>query len=250
LPVPAVDARLVAPEAGFEIIDGRIDPVLPADEPRGTRHSEIAALLEAHVARGYDVAVDMLTRTSVTSDRAPDASVFPKERDPVEELAFEVVSTETLKDAAVKARDLAARGVRRILAVDVARKRALAWSVKTNAWEILPSSGVIEDASLAVPLPIAALVGAASADDAIARALLARKHPVLEDALRDREERGENRGQVKAKVDAILRILSARDIPVGKTAERRIRKATDVRLLDGWIAPAATCRAVDELFET
>lgn len=62
----------------------------------------------------------MLTRTSRQSDFAPDASVFPEERDPVtggrklEELAFEVASTQRLANATRKARGLAARGVRRV----------------------------------------------------------------------------------------------------------------------------------------
>ena len=60
----------------------------------------------------YSAAVDMLTRTSAKNDLAPDASVFPAARDPetggrrLEELAFEVVSTETLSHAAKKARAL------------------------------------------------------------------------------------------------------------------------------------------------
>src|SRR5690349_4226453 len=116
---PAVDARLVMPETRYEAIDGKITYVPPSDEPHGTYHSRMAALLEAHVIASYKVAVDMLTRTSEKNDMAPDASVFPAARDPetggrkLEELAFEVVSTEALSHAAKKARALTERGVRR-----------------------------------------------------------------------------------------------------------------------------------------
>src|SRR5258706_16472239 len=78
--LPAVDTRLVAPESRYEIEDGRVRYVAPADEPHGTRHSKISALLEAHAGDDFEVASDMLTRTSEFDDMAPDASVFPKER--------------------------------------------------------------------------------------------------------------------------------------------------------------------------
>jgi hypothetical protein len=80
-PRPPVDERLVAAESRYEIVDGKVEYVAPADEPHGTQHSKIAALLEAYAAGGYDVAVDMLTRTSEKGDMAPDASVFPAARD-------------------------------------------------------------------------------------------------------------------------------------------------------------------------
>jgi hypothetical protein len=152
------------------------------------------------VAAGYDAAVDMLTRTSVREDMAPDASVFPAARDPqtggrqLEELAFEIVSTERLGHAAKKARSLSSRGVRRIFAVDVERRRGLEWSTKTDTWEILSRDAVIEDRTLAAPLPLRALVERVKADDAIAAALLAKKNPVIESALEGSAARGEARG--------------------------------------------------------
>jgi len=96
-----VDERLVMPEARYEAIDGKITYVCRSDEPHGTYHSRLAALLEAYVVSTHKVAVDMLTRASAKNDLAPDASVFPAARDPrtggrrIEELVFEVVSTET-----------------------------------------------------------------------------------------------------------------------------------------------------------
>src|SRR4051812_26688388 len=78
---PPVDERLVMPETRYEVIEGKIEYVPPSDEPHGTRHSKISALLEIYAGPGYDVASDMLTRTSEKGDMAPDASVFPEARD-------------------------------------------------------------------------------------------------------------------------------------------------------------------------
>jgi Putative restriction endonuclease len=116
--LPAADARLVAPDSRYEIEDGRVKYVAPADEPHGTRRSKISALLEAHAGADFEVASDMLTRTSEFDDMAPDVSVFPSERDEgggrkLEQLAFEVASTESLSEAGRKANKLVGRGVRR-----------------------------------------------------------------------------------------------------------------------------------------
>ena len=46
--LPDVDERLVAPESRFEIIDGKDSYVAPADEPHGTSHARLAAVIEAH----------------------------------------------------------------------------------------------------------------------------------------------------------------------------------------------------------
>src|SRR5437667_129531 len=72
----------------------------------------------------------------------------------LEELAFEVVSTERLGRAIKKARALAERGVRRVFAVDVKKKRALEYSRRTGTWEMLSPDGVIEDPALVAALPI------------------------------------------------------------------------------------------------
>jgi len=248
-PLPAVDERLVMPETRYEAIDGKIEYVAPADEPHGTYHSKIAALLEAYVAADYRAAVDMLTRTSEKNDMAPDASVFPAARDPetggrlLEELAFEIVSTEALSHAAKKARALTERGVRRVFAVDVERKRALEWSLRTGAWEILPGDGAIEDRTLALPLPLYALAEAMRADDAVARALLAKKNPVIEDALRAAKGGGKREG----KREALLQILSARGLEISKKADERLRAERDEAVIDRWLGRAVSCDSVDAL---
>jgi hypothetical protein len=64
--LPPVDERLVMPESGYEVVDGQVVRVSPADPPHASRHSKVSALLEAYVVPGYDAA-----RTSALGDMAP-----------------------------------------------------------------------------------------------------------------------------------------------------------------------------------
>jgi Uma2 family endonuclease len=122
--LPAVDDNLLADDAPYEIYDGELVAVAPALEPHGSRHSKVAALLEAHAGPAFKVACELLIRTSHDSNFAPDASVFPRARDPetggrqLEHLAFEVAVTESLGHAGRKAAKLTARGVRRVFAIE------------------------------------------------------------------------------------------------------------------------------------
>jgi Uma2 family endonuclease len=249
-----VDERLVAPESRYEIVDGKVVYVAPADEPHGTRHSKISALVELHAAESYEVASDMLTRTSEFDDMAPDVSVFPAARDAatgrrqLEELAFEVVSTERLNDAARKAAKLANRGVRRVFAIDVERQRALEWSPAVGTWRILDDSATIEDAALAVPLPIDALVHAAKADDAAAHALLAKHNPVLRQALANERTEGIAEGRAEATRALLVRLITSRFGRLGRAEQERIARA-DVDMLSRWFDRVATAASIAEVFE-
>jgi Uma2 family endonuclease len=252
--LPDIDERLVAPENRYEILDGAIVHVAPAHEPHAIRHSKISALVEAHVAPELDVASDMLTRTSEIDDIAPDVSVFPSARDPrtggrqLEQLAFEVVSTESLGHAARKAEKLARRGVRRVFAIDIERGRALEWSPALGTWSMLDATAQIEDPALAVPLPIAALLHAAKADDAVARALIARRNPEIEAVrAKDRAE-GLEEGIARGKAEAVVELLGARGLAVSAAERDRILGERDAARLARWMVRAIGCAAVAELF--
>jgi Uma2 family endonuclease len=256
-----VDARLVAPESGYEIINGRLVAVAPAHEPHGERHSKVNALLEAFVTAEYNVACDMLTRTSETSDIAPDASVYPIARDPetggrqLEVLAFQVVATETLAHAAEKAALLADRGVRRVFAVDVGRKRVLQWSVATGSWEVLPDTATIEDTVFVAPLPVESLVRAAKADDAMASALLAKRNPVLvaseararADGLEQGLAKGLETGRIHAR-RALLAIMDARGLRPTLAHKQRIEACLDLACLERWSTRAVRATSPDDIF--
>jgi Uma2 family endonuclease len=261
-----VDTRLVAPESRYEIEDGRVKYVAPADEPHGTRHSKISALLEAHASDDFEVASDMLTRTSEFDDMAPDVSVFPKERNEdggrkLEQLAFEVASTESLSDAGRKANKLMGRGVRRVFVVDVNRQRAFEWSVEQQAFRSLERDFVIEDRALAAPLPVEALVHAAKADDAMAQALLVKHNPVLEAALATRRAEGELAGMAEGKLrgmaegklrgmaEALIAVLTARGLTLEPADVARIHAESDTRTLHRFLTSASTCASIRELLD-
>lgn len=251
----AVDERLIMPGTRYEVIDGEVVYVSPSDQPHGSRHSKLSALLEAYSADGYDAACDMLTRTSEKNDFAPDGSVYPEAPHPetggrqLEELAFEVVSTETLAHAGRKAAQLVARGVRRVFAIDVERRRGLEWSRATSTWEILAPDAAIADPALAAPLAIRDLVGAAKTDDAVARALLAKQNHVIEAELERARDEGKAEGRSEGRAEAILAVLEARGLTVDAATRESILAERAPRTLDHWLARALTCERASDLFE-
>ncbi|MGE5786424.1 MAG: Uma2 family endonuclease [Myxococcales bacterium] len=246
--LPAVDERLVMPETRYEIEDGRVQYVAPADELHASRHSKISALLEAHAHADFDVAVDMLTRTSATNDFAPDVSVFPRERDPntgmrqIERLAFEIVSTERLAHTAEKAKKLIERGVGRVFAIDVERRRVLEWSIALETWQMLATGGRITDVSFAVALPIETLVSTSSADDAVAAALVAKGNPIIEHTV----AKGRREGQVQL----ILGVLRARGLPVSDELRQQIVACGDIEKLTKLLEASLTAQSADALLIT
>jgi Uma2 family endonuclease len=248
--LPSIDDRLVEPETRYEMYDGELVYVPPADPPHGIRHSKISALVEAHAAADFEVASDMLTRTSKTSDVAPDVSVFPSARDPVtggrqlEQLAFEVVSTQSIKRAGQKAAKLTERGVRRVFAIDVERARALEWSRALGGWAVLDPDARIEDPTLGATLPIAALLHAAKADDAMACALIAKHNPAIEAVKSEALQQGLARGRA----EAVLELLALRGIAMDAADRARILSESDPAQLARWIARATTCTTAAELF--
>lgn len=189
--LPPPDARLIAPGARYEALDGRLHALARSDERFGSRRSKLAALLEAHAGAAYDVATRLLTRTSELNDFATDACVVPIARDmrtrgrQLEELAFLLVRDDSSGRARTKARHLVRPGVRRVFAIDVERRRCLEWSAARNDWSPLPANAVVEDPALEAPLAIRDLLAEGDVDDAIARALLHKKNPVLTAALEE-----------------------------------------------------------------
>jgi Uma2 family endonuclease len=278
--LPAVDAPLVAEDCGYEIVNGRLVPVPPAHEPHGERHSKLNALLEAHAGDAFNVACDMLTRTSETTNIAPDASVYPMARDPatggrqLELLAFEIVSTQSLSDAADKARRLADRGVRRVFGIDVPHQRVFEWSGTAGDWQLMADASAIDDEVFVLPLPVAALVKAAKADDAMAAALLAKGNPVLvaaqdgareeglqrgreEGLQRGREEglqRGREEGLQRARHESVeaarrrlLVVADARGQRPTPAQLERIAACSDLARLETWLVELASSRDLDDV---
>jgi Uma2 family endonuclease len=276
--LPDINDRLVEPDTPYEIWDGEVVYVPPADPPHGERHRQLCSLIDAHTGPEFNSAADLLTRTSRIDDVAPDVSVYPAAPNPrtgrrqLEHLAFEIVSTQSLRRAGRKAAKLVRRGVRRVFAIDVERSRALEWSTETRGWRELDPAGRIEDPALAVPLPIATLIRDARPDNAVARALLDKHNPVLQQNRAEGREEGmaeghargmaeghargmaeghakgmaESRAEAMAK--ALMALLAARGIVVDTATRARILAERDAQQLDRWIVTAASCTQAAELF--
>jgi Putative restriction endonuclease len=252
--LPAVDERLVAPEAHAEIVEGRVYRTMGANEPHATEHTEVAHLLRACLAKGYRVAVDMLTRATKTTDAAPDVSIFPVERDPetggrkIEEIAFEVADTESTAHATKKARKLAMRGVRRLFYVRVEDRLVHEWQHDTGTWGTLSPDAQIVDRCFALPIPVRALADEMLADETVVRVVLARRHPLVVAEIERGEARGEARGEVKGRRDALRALLRAMGLVTGAEDEARIEACDDAATLDRWIIAAAGASVLREVF--
>jgi Uma2 family endonuclease len=239
--LPDVDERLAVPETRYEVIDGKPVYVSPADKPHGEIHLALAALVKAHVADGFSAAVDLLTRTSLVDDIAPDVSVYPaaptaRGGRQLEHLAFEIASKQALSKVADKARRLAGRGVRRVFAVDLKKGRVLEWMAETASWTVLDRDGAIVDVALAVPMPVAPMLDAAKAHDAMVEAFRSQRHTgFLEERAEGRVE-GRLEGRLERTAEAILVVFAARGIAVSTEQATRIRSERDAERLERWFA--------------
>ncbi len=198
---PPLDARLVAPETREQLVRGRRVVAMPANPAHGDRHFKLDYVIGAHVKEGYIGSTDLLTRSAVSSDFASDTCVRKEGIDPrtntryLEELAFEVVNEQSLRDITEQAEDLTARGVRRVVAIFVKKGEVAEWSA--GAWKKLDPEGTFRDPALLRPLQVKELLDAAEADNSVARALLAKNNPVLTEVTLRSHEEGHKKGLQK-----------------------------------------------------
>ena len=247
---PRVDDHLVVPEVTRdEVVGGRRVVAWPAESPHATQHSDLSYVLRAHVAPGYLTAVDLLTRHGEKSDFASDACVYRQGVDPatgarhLEEIAFEVVSGQSVQDVTEKAVEMHRRGVRRIFAVFVKRPRLCEWSPASRSWCPLDAGSRIEDPCLAAPLAVAALLDAALADNAVAEALIAKGNPTI----RNLEAAAGAKGRAEGIAESIITLLEVRGVPVSEAQRKEILRCSDLDRLDRWLRRAALASSVDEI---
>jgi hypothetical protein len=197
---PPLDEHLVRPETREQLVRGRRVLAMPSLPPHGDQHFKLDYVIGAHVKEGYVGSTDLLTRSAVKSDFATDTCVRQSGIDPatqtryLEELAFEVVNEQSLRDITHQAEDLIARGVRRVVAIFVKKGEVCEWSAKNGTWQTLDPEGTFSDPTLARPLRVKELVDAAESDNAVARALLAKDNPVLAAAKTLSRAEGEKKG--------------------------------------------------------
>ena len=239
---PAVDDHLVAPEVTRdEIIAGRKVVAFPAEAPHGDKQVDLDTLLRLHVAPGYVVSADLITRFAMDSDFASDTCVRREGTDPatgrryLEEIAFEVVSTQSERNAAEKAQVMHRSGVRRIFGVWVkGRRKACEWSAESESWSLLEEGSQIEDRCLGAPLPVKALLDAALVPRAVVQALEAQGDP----AIQELKEAAEARGIARGIAEAILAVLETRGITVSPEQREEILGCSDLDRLKRWLREA------------
>jgi hypothetical protein len=129
----------------------------------------------------------------------------------------------------------------------VERSRGLEWSSTTSTWEILAPDAVIEDHALVLPLRIHDLVAAGNADDAVARALIAKGNPVLTAALNARHAEGEASGEARGKAMAVLAVLSSRGVPISEDERSAILATRDPSILDAMLRDVSHCETARDL---
>ena len=248
---PLVDDHLVEPEVTRdEIINGRRVVASPAHPPHAKQQTKLDYVLEAHVASGYTAATDLLTRQAKESNFATDTCIYKDAIDPetgaryLEEIAFEIVSEQTEREAAEKALVMGRRGVRRIFALFIkGPRRVCEWSLQSESWRPLDPGSSIEDPCLVTPLAVKALLDAAEAHKAVLTALAAQGNS----ALLEREAAAEARGEALGEAKAILKVLEARGLAVSEAQREKILGCHDREQLDRWLQRAVLVSSAEEI---
>ena len=205
LPPPYVDERLVEPETREERVSGRRVLAMPANPEHGDQHTELDRIIGNYTPPGYTASTDLLTRVGPGSDFATDTCIRRSGIDPrtqsryLEEVAFEVVNTQTLPAMVERAEQLTTCGVRRIFGVFVKKGAIGEWSSTEGRFVMLDLDDVIEDRTLVRPLPVRALLDAAEADKAVGYALEAKGNPVIAEVREKGRAEGREEGRAEGR---------------------------------------------------
>ncbi len=229
---PAVDDHLVMPEVSREeIIRGRKIVTMGANPPHADTHTRADFLIMPHVRDDYVASSDLLTRVNQGSNFATDVSIRRKGLDPqtgvryLEEISFEIVNEQSMRDVTDKAVDLFRRGVRRVFAVFVKDDQICEWSAAKGAFLPLDMDGLFEDQLLIRPIAVRALIDAALAENEVALALWKKGNPAL--VRIGEKQREEGRREI------LVQLLERRFGPLPATAITRIHGA-DSHALHAW----------------
>lgn len=215
--MPRLDEHLVQEGTREEMLRGQRLFAAPARAPHADRHCRLDYLLSAAAAPGYVTSSDLLTRAGPGSEFATDTCVRRDGIDPatrtryLEELAFEVVSTQSMREITERAEDLSNRGVRRLIAVLVKKGEVAEWSPSTRAWIPLSLDSTLADPVLARPVLIRALFDAGVADNEVVESLAAKGNPRLAQREAAKLEQGRQQGLQQA-IKALCEVL---DITMG-----------------------------------
>lgn len=223
--MPRLDEHLVREGTREEVLRGQRITAAPAREPHADPHARLDYLISAAAASGYVTSSDLLTRAGPGSEFATDTSVRREGIDPatdtryLEELAFEVVSTQSLREITLRAEDLSNRGVRRVIAVFVKKGEVAEWSASTKSWITLSLDSTLADPVLARPVLIRALFDAVVADNEVVDSLAAKGNPRLAQREAATREQGLEEGRREA-IEAVCEVLG---IPLGPAEVGHVR---------------------------
>ena len=279
---PSPDEHLVQPEVTRdEMIRGRKVVAMPAAAPHADRQTKLDALIDPHIHHDWVGSTELLTRVSEGSDFATDLSIRRKGNDPatghryLEELAFEVVNEQKMKDIREKAEDMTARGVRRVFAIFVKKEQVGEWSAKDGNFVMLSPDSFIKDPCFVKPIPVRALLDPKLARSEAVRAYEHTKEPAILEIKAKAERRGERRGQrkglklglVKGKREGleegltigrnegleigqrqvVLRLLSKKFGQVPGAAQLRVQDARPAEL-DVWVERVLSAATIEQVF--
>ena len=240
-PFPPVDEHIVQPEVTYdEIIRGRKVTALTALHPHAEAQNTLAFLIAPHVKPGYRALTELLTRASANSDFGTDVCVCREGTDPetgsryLEEISFEVVNEQRMRDITEKAEDLVHRGVRRVFAIFVKKGEAREWSRTEGKFVPLNENGMIEDSLFIRPIAVKALIDFALSEDEVARALIVKGNAAIE-AFKQEVHKlgvklGVDEGQLKGRRETLIEQLGDRFGHVPAQIEARVRIANPAQL--------------------
>lgn len=245
---PRVDDHLVEPEVTRdEIVGGRKMEASPAKAPHAGQHGQLDLVVGSHIAPGYRLMVDLLTRHDVDSDFASDSAVVKEGIDPatgtryLEEIAFEVVSEQNEQIVQAKTPGMIRRGVRRVFAIFVKRGAVEEWSVTKGRFVPLGPEALIEDPCFQRPVEISTLLDWGKARDAVAASVVESDHPLML-AARAEERAGE-------RAESILDVLESRKLEVTDSQRQQILSCRDLPTLKRWFARALVASSAADIFE-
>ncbi|MEM9459535.1 MAG: hypothetical protein AAGF11_35485, partial [Myxococcota bacterium] len=101
---------------------------------------------------------------------------------------------QSIRDITERAEDLTTRGVRRLVAIFVKKNEVREWSPKLGEWTVLDLDATFTDPTLRRPIKVRALLDAAEADNAVARALVEKDNPVIAEVRDESHRKGIDQG--------------------------------------------------------
>jgi hypothetical protein len=268
---PPVDQHLVKPEVSREeIIRGRKISTMGANPEHAEANSRLDFVVVPHVRKGYVVATDLLTRVTRGSNFATDVCIRKEGIDPttgvryLEELSFEIVNEQSMRDAMEKAEDLIGRGVRRVIAIVVKTGEICEWFGSKREFVPMDKGAVFEDHVFVRPIAVGALVDATLGEVEVVRALDKKGNEEIQRIRREAEGEGQKEGHKtgldegqkkghKTGLDEgqrkmLVRWLCSRFGELPAAIESRIL-AADASMLNAWADKIDSATSLDDVFD-